>query len=104
MRLPWRPEVTQPAGVAHGGALASLIDSVVVPAIASGYDEAADFVTVDLHVSFMDAMIAEDAVAEGWIVKRGGSIIFCAAEVVGADTGRLLAQGTLTYKLVKRRN
>ena len=35
MRLPWRTEITQPAGVAHGGAIAALVDSVVVPAIGS---------------------------------------------------------------------
>ena len=33
MRLPWRTEITQPAGVAHGGAIATLVDSVVVPAL-----------------------------------------------------------------------
>ena len=32
MRLPYRPELQQPAGVVHGGAIATLIDTVVVPA------------------------------------------------------------------------
>jgi acyl-coenzyme A thioesterase PaaI-like protein len=36
MRLPWRAELTQPAGVVHGGAIAALVDSVVVPSIGSG--------------------------------------------------------------------
>jgi len=35
MRLPHRPEFDQPAGVTHGGAIASLIDTAVVPAVAS---------------------------------------------------------------------
>ena len=38
MRLPFRPELNQPAGVVHGGAIATLIDTVVVPAIGSAYD------------------------------------------------------------------
>lgn len=103
MRLGWRAEITQPAGVAHGGALASLIDTVVVPAIASGYDDETSFVTIDLHISYLGALIDEDAIAEGWVVQRGGSVVFCAAEVVGARTGRLIATGTLTYKLIKAR-
>ena len=37
MRLPHRPELDQPHGVVHGGALATLIDTVVVPAIGSAY-------------------------------------------------------------------
>ena len=39
MRLPYRDELNQPAGVVHGGAIATLIDTVVVPAVASAYDE-----------------------------------------------------------------
>ena len=33
--LPWRAEITQSHGIGHGGAIATLIDSVVVPAIGS---------------------------------------------------------------------
>src|SRR3954468_17116725 len=38
MRLPFRAELNQPAGVVHGGAIATLIDTVVVPAVGSAYD------------------------------------------------------------------
>jgi len=99
MRLPWRVEITQPAGVAHGGAIASLVDAVVVPAIGSGYDEQVRFATVDLHIGYLGALIDEDAVAEGWIVQRGRSMVFCAAEVRGGRTDRLIATGSLTYKV-----
>ena len=85
MRLPWRLEITQPAGVAHGGAIAALIDSVVVPAIGGGLRRAsATSSTIDLQIQYMAAMIGEDAVAEGWITQRGRSIVFCEADVVGA--------------------
>jgi len=33
MRLPYRPEFRQPARVWHGGVIASMIDTVVVPAV-----------------------------------------------------------------------
>jgi acyl-coenzyme A thioesterase PaaI-like protein len=33
LRLPYRPVLEQPAGPVHGGAIASMIDTVVVPAI-----------------------------------------------------------------------
>src|SRR3954471_22592097 len=80
MRLPYRPELDQPAGVVHGGALATLIDTVVVPAVASGYDEPYRYLTIDMQIQYMSAVIGEDAVAEGWIVRRGRSIVFCRAE------------------------
>ena len=33
LRMPLKPEIMQPAGIMHGGAIASLIDTAVVPAI-----------------------------------------------------------------------
>jgi uncharacterized protein (TIGR00369 family) len=102
MRLPWRREITQPAGVAHGGAIAALVDSVVVPAIGSHYEQRRAFVTIDLHLQFLGALVDEDAVAEGWVTQRGRSIVFCEAEVVGATSGRAVARGALAYKVSSR--
>ena len=99
MRLPWRTEISQPFGVAHGGALSSLLDSVVVPAIGSGYESAVGFATVDMTVQFMGALKDEDAVAEGWITQRGKSMVFCEAEAIGAQSGRRVARAVLTYKV-----
>ena len=101
MRLPWRTEISQPFGVAHGGALASLIDAVVVPAIGAAYEEPVGFATIDLSVQYLGAVRDEDAVAEGWVVQRGSSIAFCEAEVRGATSERLVAKGILTYKISK---
>jgi uncharacterized protein (TIGR00369 family) len=99
MRLPFRPELEQTAGVVHGGAIASLIDTTVVPAIGSAYDVKPDFLTVSMNVQFLGAVREEDTVAEGWVEQRGRSIVFCRVEVRGATTGRLTANGTLIYKV-----
>ena len=104
MRLVFRPALEQPAGVVHGGAIASLIDSVVVPAIGSAYDASVGFSTVDLHVQYLSALRGEDAVAEGWVVQRGRSIVFCEAEVIGATSGALIARGHMTYKVSQPRH
>lgn len=98
MRLPYRHVLDQPAGVLHGGAIASLIDTVVVPAIGSGYAELRRFVTVTMQVQYLAAIAGEDAVAEGWVEKRGRSLVFCRAEVWGS-AGTLAATGTLVYKV-----
>ena len=101
MRMPWRTEISQPFGVAHGGALASLLDSVVVPAIGGGYDEPVGFATIDMSVQFLGALRDEDAVAEGWLSRRGSSIAFCEAEARGARSDRVVAKAMLTYKISK---
>jgi uncharacterized protein (TIGR00369 family) len=103
MRLPWRFELTQPAGVVHGGAIASLVDSVVVPAIGSHYDEAMSFVTVDMQIQYRGAVVQEDQVAEGWVTQRGRSIVFCEAEV-RTGSGKPVAKGMLTYRILGPRS
>jgi uncharacterized protein (TIGR00369 family) len=99
MRLPFRPELNQPAGVVHGGAIATLIDTVVVPAIGTGYDVRPRMLTVTMNVQYLGALVEEDAIGEGWIDQRGRSMVFCRAEVTGATSGRLCANATLVYKV-----
>ena len=102
MRLVYKPSLDQPAGVVHGGAIASLIDSVVVPAIGSAYNANVNFVTVNLQVQYLGALVQEDAVAEGWVVQRGRSMVFVEAEVHGGTSGKLIARGQMTYKVSHR--
>lgn len=99
MRMAFHDELEQPAGVVHGGAIATLLDSVVVPAIGSAYDGNVRFSTVDLHVQFHSALVRDDAVAEGWVVRRGRSVVFCESEVVAATTGKVVARSILTYNV-----
>jgi uncharacterized protein (TIGR00369 family) len=99
MRLPYREALNQAAGIVHGGAIASLLDSVVVPVVGSAYGRDARFSTVDMHVQFLASLVREDGIAEGWVVKRGRSTVFCESEVVGADSGKLIARSVLTYSV-----
>jgi uncharacterized protein (TIGR00369 family) len=97
-RLPFRRSLLQPADVVHGGAIATLIDTAVVPAIGSAFEGPRTLFTIDMHVQYMSPVAGEDAVAEAWVEKRGGSIVFCRAEV-RTDGGTLAATGTLVYKV-----
>lgn len=99
MRMPFRPALEQAGGVVHGGALATLLDTVVVPAVGSAYEQEARFSTVDMHVQFLSALIGEDAIGEGWVVKRGRTVVFCESEVTTASTGKLIARSVLTYNV-----
>ncbi|MSO15210.1 MAG: hypothetical protein CK521_07205 [Acidimicrobium sp.] len=98
MRLPARLEMNQPAGIMHGGAIASLIDTTVVPAVGGPYGNNS-FVTISMNVEYLTAVADEDAVCEGWITKRGRTIVFCRAEVRGATSGKVCATASLVYKV-----
>lgn len=98
LRLPFRPELEQPAGAVHGGAIATLLDTVVVPAIGAGFDEIPLMLTLSMNVSYLGAIREEDAVAHGWIVRRGRSVTFCEAAVLSAS-GTPAATGSLVYSV-----
>jgi len=100
MRLPFRPELRQPGGVVHGGALATLVDTVVVPAIASAYPEPRPLLTISLTTQFLGSVKDEDAVAEGWVERRGRSVVFCRVELRNAR-GELSVTASVVYKVGK---
>src|SRR5690606_4322160 len=81
---PYRPELDQPHGVVHGGAIATLIDTVVVPAVGAAYEPGWEYATVTMDVQYLAAVVREDAVAEGWVAQRGRSLVFCRADVTTA--------------------
>jgi uncharacterized protein (TIGR00369 family) len=99
MRMPFRAELLQPGGVVHGGAIASLMDAVLVPAVGSVLGPKDRYSTVDLHVQFIGAVKDEDVIAEGWVTRRGRTVVFCESEAVGATSGRLIAKSVLTYNV-----
>jgi uncharacterized protein (TIGR00369 family) len=99
MRMPFRTELLQPGGVVHGGAIASLMDAVLVPAVGSLLGPRDRYSTVDLHVQYIGAVKDEDVVAEGWVTRRGRTVVFCESEAIGAISGRLIAKSVLTYNV-----
>jgi uncharacterized protein (TIGR00369 family) len=99
MRLPYRDELRQPAGVVHGGAIATLIDTVVVPAIGAAYEQVPVMLTLSMTINYLGALVEEDAVAEGWVARRGRSVLFCEAVVRGASSDSVVATGSLVYQI-----
>jgi uncharacterized protein (TIGR00369 family) len=83
----------------HGGAIATLIDTVVVPAIGAVYDRVPVMLTIDMQIRYLGAASQTDLIAEGWVVKRGKSIVFVQAEVRTADDD-VAAEGWLTYRVI----
>ena len=83
-------------GTAHGGALASLIDSAcglaTVPVLAE--DEAV--VTLNLQVHYLAAVKPGKLTAFGKVVHRGRTVIVTEAEIRDAS-GALVAKGGTTH-------
>ena len=100
LRLRFKPELLQPGGVIHGGAIASLIDTAAALAIFSRLPEPPrSSATIDLHVHYLEAVVDEDLIAEAAIRRRGRSIAFVTVEVTTAS-GTVVAHGELSFRVV----
>lgn len=96
LRLPWRHDLNEPSGLMHAGVIATLIDTTVVPAIGTAYQDDRPFSTIEMAVRYLQPVRQEDLVAEGWVTRRGKRVVFCEVEVCTAS-GVLVSDGHLIY-------
>lgn len=104
LRLRFQRENTTAADALHGGAIASLIDTTGAMAAWTTAEIATPRYfgsTVGINVNYLSAVIGEDALAEGRVLKRGKEIIYSDVRVTN-EAGKLLAQGTVVYRIIER--
>ncbi len=92
-----RPELTNSWGVAHGGAVMSLLDMTLGMSAKSLDDNAIGATTVELKVNFL-ATVTGEVVAEGHARRAGRSLVFAEGEIRNGS-GEVLAKATGTFKL-----
>jgi uncharacterized protein (TIGR00369 family) len=88
----------------HGGAIASLIDTTGAMAAWTTAEIATPRYfgsTVGVNVNYLSGAIGEDIFAEGRVLKRGKEIIYSDVRVTNG-AGKLLAQGTVVYRIAER--
>lgn len=100
-RLPMRPELQNSRGEFQGGAIMSVIDFALSAAVRASSPDATGAATIDMTTSFL-APAHSDLTIEARVVKAGGSIAFCEAEVFDAG-GELVARATGTFKIFRRK-
>jgi uncharacterized protein (TIGR00369 family) len=102
--LHFQKENSTVADALHGGAIASLIDTTGAMAAWTTAEIATPRYfgsTVGVTVNYLSAVIGEDCFAEGRILKRGKEVIYNDVRVTNA-AGKLLAQGTVIYRIIER--
>jgi uncharacterized protein (TIGR00369 family) len=104
LRLRFQKENTTVADALHGGAVASLIDTTGAMAAWTTAEIATPRYfgsTVGITVNYLSAVIGEDCYAEGRVLKRGKEVIYSDVRVTN-EAGKLLAQGTVIYRIIER--
>lgn len=103
IRMRYQDENSTAGRALHGGALASLIDTTGAMAAWTTAQIATPKYfgsTVGVNVNYLSGAIGEDVFAEGRILKRGKEIIYSDVRVTN-EAGKLLAQGTVVYRIVE---
>jgi uncharacterized protein (TIGR00369 family) len=104
LRMQFKVENTTAANALHGGAISSLIDTTGAMAAWTTAEIATPKYfgsTVGINVNYLSGAIGEDIFAEGTILKRGKEIIYSDVRVTD-PSGKLLAQGTVVYRIIER--
>ena len=104
VRLRFQKENTTAADALHGGAIASLIDTTGAMAAWTTAELGNPRYfgsTVGINVNYLSGALGEDVFAECRVLKRGREIIYSDVRVVN-EAGKLLAQGTVVYRIIDR--
>ncbi len=102
VRMPFREDNADGDGAVHEGALAALLDTTGAMASWSivGLDLRHKASTVGVHLSYPGRAVREDVSASGRTLRRDNEIFLNTVTVVGAASGRVVATGSVTYRIV----
>lgn len=105
LAMSWREDLCQPAGIMHGGAIASLVDTsiahsiLLTPRYLAGKVQGTLIVSVDLRIKYLRPVSAAKIFCEARITRAGRQIIHTAATVTDGE-GNEVATGDSIYMAV----
>ena len=96
LSMPMRDDLMRNGGIAHGGAVATLIDSAMAFAIIQLLGENEHTVTVDITIHYLRPLSAGTARASARVVRAGKRVITVSAELFDHND-KLAATAISTY-------
>ncbi|MBN1254602.1 MAG: PaaI family thioesterase [Deltaproteobacteria bacterium] len=96
IRLPFRDDLTNPAGRLHGGVIATLADSAMAMAVGSVLGVAGRHFTVKLEMKYKESVTNGEIVAEA-TVRRRKPRVFLGEAIVKNGNGQVVATATATF-------
>ena len=91
-----RPELMRMAGIMHGGALASLMDTASAFAVLTLIEADTQTVTVDLTIHFLRPVTEGLVKAHARVLRAGRRIVTVSIEATNMD-GKIVATALTTY-------
>jgi uncharacterized protein (TIGR00369 family) len=107
--MSWREDLCQPAGIMHGGAIASLVDTAIAHAILLTLPDTGApttggrIVTLDLRIKYLRPVSSGQIFCDARIIRSGRQVIHADA-IVKNEEDKDVALGDSIYMIVNRDN
>lgn len=98
LEMPVRSDHRNTVGYLHGGIISSLLDIAGAVSGSHGISNEIVSVTVNLNTNFMAPHKGTIAVAEAELIRSTKSLFFAQSKLIDADSNRLCAIATGTFK------
>ena len=98
LRLPYRKELTNPAGKLHGGAIASAADTAMAVAIGTFVEIPGGHSTVKLEIKYKAPVMDGAIIVEARVTRRKGKLFLAEAEVTNGN-GQVVATAAGTFMI-----
>jgi len=98
--LELREELTRNAGLMHGGAVASLMDTASAFAVMSLLEPGQSTVTIDLMIHFLRPVLRGRIEARARVLRAGRRIATLSIDTTD-EAGKLTATATTTYLILR---
>lgn len=96
LKMPYRNELTNPAGNLHGGAIATIADSAMAVAIGSVLGTPGRHFTVKLEIRYKAAVTDGVIIAEAKVTRRKQRL-FLGEAVIKNEDGQVIATAAGTF-------
>jgi uncharacterized protein (TIGR00369 family) len=92
-----RQELSNPAGVMHGGASFGLADTAVAVALLSIYGAGSALLTIEMKINYLEPIFPGLVTAEAFVLRSSRRSAYAEVDVWSA--GKLAARATTTYMI-----
>ncbi len=100
-RLAVRPELLNPHGVLHGGALYSLADNGMGAAVYSRLEEDESCATIEIKIVYLAPVRDGEVVCETRILNKGRRVVIVESDL--SNGGRLVARALGSFAILSPR-
>ena len=97
-----RMDMCHSGGIVQGGFVTGWIDAAMAHVVMAQSEDAANPLSLEIKVSFLNPATPGLIIAEAWIERSGKSIAFLEG-LIKNEAGVVLAKATSTMKLVRKR-